>query len=647
MKYSSALESPEQVELTVSPYRDNADMTSTARGHFWWASLSPKEKLIFQASVAFAIVSLVMGTVSVKATNTYTYKELHNFEGTDASFVFNGGLYVLIAFVGIGMSASFMIMCYIVLCPHFRIAAIPFAGSIFFAHFMHWLFRYVQLAFAVSYQHWHLCKYIGALSYGFEYASTVWIAVSAVDLCVTVRWAPGERYRPMRNLASHLAGWMWPLISTTTMAYPYVTGHKEMSTSISTFCCMGKSEQFMYLIPTTVSIAVNVAVVVILHRCIDAIYPNAAKARIQKISNRLLLSFLISRFPKYVKVLWNANTVDLISIPAYVLYIIGEFMYMIFVLTDAYQRRMDGEAVLSLSMIDARKITFEPNQIPIATAEHCIYQAEWKKREVAVRLFDRQQENEQTYDEIKQEAMFVSKFEHPNILKTYGLTLFDERLAVITEYMKGSSVLQVVVEDMNIQISYMQTLRWCLDVARALHYLHTCSPGIVYRKLCPRSCIVQSDNTLKLVDFTLARSIGAGGSRTTMSTAASTQMSLWLLQQTSYCLAPELLVRGESYDYGADSFSIGMFCWLLCTRSAQPYGERKGITLLDGIVNHDLRPQIPDYVPLAMKSLISMCWHPDSRSRPEMPIIIKILKAEYAKRRVFLCIDNRVRETER
>ena len=96
-------------------------------------------------------------------------------------------------------------------------------------------------------------------------------------------------------------------------------------------------------------------------------------------------------------------------------------------------------------------------------------------------------------------------------------------------------------------------LKWCVEVARGMTYLHNKSffdvrnntqvDGIIHRDLKPGNCLVSEGYTIKIADF--------GEARAVKEEATMTQVG------TPLYIAPEV-VRGDYYGKSADVFSFAM-----------------------------------------------------------------------------------------
>ncbi len=61
--------------------------------------------------------------------------------------------------------------------------------------------------------------------------------------------------------------------------------------------------------------------------------------------------------------------------------------------------------------------------------------------------------------------------------------------------------LKRVLEDKSIKLEYVDLLKMCLAIAKAIYYLHTRKPPVYHRHLKSSNCLVDRDLRIKICDF--------------------------------------------------------------------------------------------------------------------------------------------------
>ncbi|GAB4820884.1 hypothetical protein N2152v2_007930 [Parachlorella kessleri] len=250
------------------------------------------------------------------------------------------------------------------------------------------------------------------------------------------------------------------------------------------------------------------------------------------------------------------------------------------------------------------------------------------------------------------------------------------------EYMEGGTLQELVVRAMTNQegqvYGEVDALRWSLQIALALEYLHTREPKVIHRDLKLENILLSRRDPAKacakLADFGLARRLQGASARSKEHSArlermASTsledlapleqaategleaRLEAWMAQPTpdlaerSYqamdmtsragslgYMAPEVL-RGLPYNQRADVFSFGIIMYNLFHRNIPSLhimlnGSMKDLEAYAHKVAHGFRQKIePQRVPPGVASLIERCWQQDPKRRPSMSQVARDLQA--------------------
>jgi serine/threonine protein kinase len=104
----------------------------------------------------------------------------------------------------------------------------------------------------------------------------------------------------------------------------------------------------------------------------------------------------------------------------------------------------------------------------------------------------------------QQEAEMVLRLNHPNAVR--GLELFEwqGRQYVVMEFVNGET-LEKRLREANAPAFEQDALRWTIQMARVLSYLHNQTPPIIYRDLKPANVILTPEGSIKFIDFGVAR----------------------------------------------------------------------------------------------------------------------------------------------
>ncbi|KAK9497168.1 hypothetical protein O3M35_004536 [Rhynocoris fuscipes] len=186
------------------------------------------------------------------------------------------------------------------------------------------------------------------------------------------------------------------------------------------------------------------------------------------------------------------------------------------------------------------------------------------------------------------EVAVLKSLHHKNVLSFIGVLYKDKRLHLITEYISGGT-LRDVLKDMTRVLTWLDRVKLAKDIASGMNYLH--SQNIIHRDLNSHNCLVREDNSVVVADFGLARNISQSGSSRppkTLDIAArykkkkisrKYRKKRYTVVGNPYWMAPEMM-RGNKYDEKVDVFSYGI---VLCEIIGRVYADP------------DILPRSPDF----------------------------------------------------
>lgn len=90
----------------------------------------------------------------------------------------------------------------------------------------------------------------------------------------------------------------------------------------------------------------------------------------------------------------------------------------------------------------------------------------------------------------------MRRLEHPNVLRFIGVLYKERKLHLITEYVKGGSLRELI---QNVQHSLSWTIRCRIvhDISCGMAYLH--SMGVIHRDLSSHNCLVREVSINKIM----------------------------------------------------------------------------------------------------------------------------------------------------
>lgn len=142
------------------------------------------------------------------------------------------------------------------------------------------------------------------------------------------------------------------------------------------------------------------------------------------------------------------------------------------------------------------------------------------------------------------EGRLLARVRHPNVVAVYAAERIDERVGLITEFVDGTTLSQIVAE--RGPLSAAEATPIAIDLCRALGAVH--AAGLLHRDIKPQNVMRDRDNRIVLMDF------GAGQHADAAPTLAGTPLYL----------SPEILDGGAPTPQ-SDVYSLGVLLHYLVT----------------------------------------------------------------------------------
>lgn len=239
--------------------------------------------------------------------------------------------------------------------------------------------------------------------------------------------------------------------------------------------------------------------------------------------------------------------------------------------------------------------------------------------------------------DIALEGKLISYLDHENIIKLHGtkkgcirdsINSTDEPFFLVLDYLSETLVdkleqwkrednaiykLKSRVFGQNDKlVSRIESA--ALGVAKGMMYLH--DHQVIFRDLKPDNIGFDSDGTVKIFDFGVAR-------------------DLEYVKKVGDCLGftgtPRYMatevVSGKKYGLPADVYSFGILLHQICTLK-QPYARLRDIDAFrSNVVLGGSRPKLSLIKYPEIRALIEKCWDSDPKKRPSFAAIVLILES--------------------
>jgi hypothetical protein len=283
-----------------------------------------------------------------------------------------------------------------------------------------------------------------------------------------------------------------------------------------------------------------------------------------------------------------------------------------------------------------------------------VYKVKYRDMFAAMKVL-RQPADDAFMWEFEREIKFMQTVRHPNIILFLGAgRTRDGAPFIVSEFVSRGS-LRELLDDQTQDIPLELQVKFALDIARGMSFLHSLFPPRIHRDLKSDNLLVSEMDIVKITDFGLGKQISAPLSR---QQGLITRFKFWkkssnsqyipstvgfpLLQQhdreSPHALgaarwrAPEIsnAASSEHDAKSADVYSFAVVLWEIVTRQL-PFRHYDFNYEVVSAVRSGERPAFPGDSPsvLALKPLIQDCWQTEPTDRPSFGVIKKSLKQIY------------------
>lgn len=254
--------------------------------------------------------------------------------------------------------------------------------------------------------------------------------------------------------------------------------------------------------------------------------------------------------------------------------------------------------------------------------------ATWRGTQVAVKTLSEDViTNEDKVRAFRDELALLQQIRHPNVVQFLGAVTQSSPMMIVTEYLPKGDLSAFLKRKGALKPSL--AVRFALDIARGLSYLHEHKPAIIHRDLEPSNILRDDSGHLKVADFGVSK----------MLKVKTMREDTPLTCQDTACryVAPEVF-RNEEYDTKVDVFSFSLILQEMI-EGCPPFTTKQDVDVPKAYASKE-RP--PFRAPLklyshGLKELIEHCWSENPADRPTFRDILDQLT----------CIQNQIAHKKR
>ncbi|KAH9301599.1 hypothetical protein KI387_013182, partial [Taxus chinensis] len=131
--------------------------------------------------------------------------------------------------------------------------------------------------------------------------------------------------------------------------------------------------------------------------------------------------------------------------------------------------------------------------------------AKWNGTKVAVKILDKHYYSDpESIKSFRNELMLLQRVRHPNVVQFVGAVTQNVPMMIIAEYLPNGGLSSYLKRKGRIHPA--KAVRFALEIARGMNYLHECKPeAIIHCDLKPENILLDSGWHLKVTDFGLSK----------------------------------------------------------------------------------------------------------------------------------------------
>ncbi|XP_065210633.1 integrin-linked protein kinase-like [Planococcus citri] len=238
------------------------------------------------------------------------------------------------------------------------------------------------------------------------------------------------------------------------------------------------------------------------------------------------------------------------------------------------------------------------------------WRGRWQKNDIIAKILNVRNCTARISRDFNEEYPKLRIFSHPNILPVIGCCNSPPNLIVINQYMPWGSLYTLLHEGTGVVVDAAHTLRFAVDVARGMAYLHSLERIVPQYQLNSRHVMIDEDLTAR---------INMADAKFSFQEKGRIYHPAWV--------SPEALQKKASDRNleSCDMWSFAILLWELSTREI-PFADFSPMEIGMKVVNEGLRVAIPNSVSAHMAKLIKICMNEEPGKRPTFEMVMPILE---------------------
>jgi tRNA A-37 threonylcarbamoyl transferase component Bud32 len=221
------------------------------------------------------------------------------------------------------------------------------------------------------------------------------------------------------------------------------------------------------------------------------------------------------------------------------------------------------------------------------------------KRIVAVKMIrSGQLASEVEVRRFQSEAEAAAQLQHPNIVAIHEIGEHQGQQYFSMDFVEGKNLAQIAN---NKPVAVRSAAEWLMAIAGAVQFAH--QRGVLHRDLKPQNIMVDTAGRPRVMDFGLAKTLGADTSLT------NTGM---IMGSPSYMSPEQALGRNDLLGPASDVYSLGAILFELLT-GRPPFRGKSAVDTMSQVVNDEPPPprSLNAEAPVDLESICQKCLEKD------------------------------------
>ena len=221
--------------------------------------------------------------------------------------------------------------------------------------------------------------------------------------------------------------------------------------------------------------------------------------------------------------------------------------------------------------------------------------------EIAIKLFLQPSDDPQLLARFKQELTLSRGLAHPNIVRLYDIGQHQGCRFLTMELLQGTD-LAAVIDGRPMEIA--RGLRYLIQAAAGMAMAH--DKGVVHRDVKPANFFITKDDTLKVMDFGIAK----------RQTQTSGMTQAGFIAGTPSYMSPEQINNFAAVNHLTDVYALGIVAYEMFTGSVPfDHGEMMQLLMMHLTVSPEPPRARNPAIPEALEKVILKLLEKDPKSR--------------------------------